>query len=128
MSDVSYKVPKLINSNALRVGFSRQIVLMVLDSNNVVKDLTGYTGRSQMRAQNATDEVRGEIVSEIDVDLTDAANGNVTLTISAADTTAAGPGVYLYDAWLKAPDDTYLFFLPDIAVIDIGVTEPGDPP
>ena len=61
-------------------------------------DLTGYTLRSQAR-----DSWGAPLRIEIDLEITDAENGEVKMTISPEQTVSLNPAVYYWDLLLVAP-------------------------
>jgi hypothetical protein len=82
-----------VTSNlVLDQGSSFSVVVRYINNDGTAVDLTGYQARSQMRrsyySANAT---------TLGADISDAANGNVTLTLNANTTANIKAGRYLYD-------------------------------
>lgn len=60
-------------------GSTFSLKINLKDSDSVAIDLTGYTGRGQIR-KKSTDTT---YLAQFDVSITDATNGEVTITLSA---------------------------------------------
>lgn len=64
-------------------------------------NLTGYTGRMQVRPSSTSEDVIVELTTANSRFLiTDAANGRINFTVSAADMAALPAGNYVYDTEL----------------------------
>lgn len=73
-------------------GATFSSVVTVLDSNDDVFNLAGFTANAQIRKSYYT-----STFTSITCNVSDAANGKVSLSVSAADTANLLPGRYVYD-------------------------------
>lgn len=73
------------------------VVAVTLD-NGLARDLTGYTFRSQMRKSYYTNTYTAFTCAS-----TTPTNGEITLSLTAAQTTALKAGRYLYDLEIVSP-------------------------
>lgn len=73
-------------------GANFSVTINYSNDSGVPNDLTGYTARAQMRksyySANST---------TFSSNITDAANGEITLSMTAANTSNVKPGRYVYD-------------------------------
>lgn len=80
--------------------FSTSITLD--DSSGVAYDLTGYTGKSQIRksyySANAT--------AEFAVSIPSPANGTIILSLTSANTANISAGRYVYDVMIRSGNNT----------------------
>jgi hypothetical protein len=68
--------------------------LLTLKENDSVMNLTGYSAASQMRLTHDTSTVAGTITSVV----ASGTGGQITLSMTAAQTGAIEEGIYVYDA------------------------------
>jgi hypothetical protein len=78
--------------------FSEEMVVKV---DGVVKDLTGYFARGQMRSK----ETSVAVAATFDCTITDAVNGVLKRELDPATTTALVPGVYKQDLEIYTAGD-----------------------
>jgi hypothetical protein len=71
-----------------------------LDSTNVAVDITGYTVYAEVRRT-----VSGDLVLDLEPEITDAAAGEITIELTAAETDDLVPGNYGWDLVLMDTDD-----------------------
>ena len=67
--------------------------VLTLQENASVMNLTGYSAASQLRSTHDSDTVVGTFSCAI----TDASNGQLTMTMTASATGAIEEGIYVYD-------------------------------
>jgi hypothetical protein len=79
--------------------FSRRLTVQ---ENNSALDLTGYTGRMQMRSTHDSDT----IILSFTVTVSDASSGQLTTTASATTTASITPGIYVYDLEIESSAST----------------------
>jgi len=97
--------------------FSR--VITIKDNSNVAVDITSdtFAGQVRKRHQSASTEAAFSFT------ITDAANGEVTATISSTDTAAMTPGDFVYDIeWTQASDSSVTRLLEGVARVTPQVT------
>lgn len=66
---------------------------LALTDGGVAVDLTGYSGRAQMRSKKSSAAIAATFV----VTVTSEVGGTITMTLTNAVTAALSPGVYFYD-------------------------------
>jgi hypothetical protein len=75
-------------------GSTFELALQWLDENETPIDLTGYTGRMQVRETHESADVLLDIpIGQVTLD----ASGNITITAPASDTAAVPEGRHVYD-------------------------------
>lgn len=79
--------------------FSRQLTVQ---DNNTAMDLTGYTGRMQMRSTHDSDT----IALSFTVTVANAEQGKLNITASATTTAALTEGIYVYDLEIESSAGT----------------------
>lgn len=67
---------------------------MIMSEDGSVKDLTGYTGRGQIRAPISNDSITASFTVTIG---SPASAGIINVSLSSLITTALTPGLYFYD-------------------------------
>jgi hypothetical protein len=87
------------------------------DVSGVAFNLVNYTATSQMRKSYYTSSYH-TITSTI----TNAANGEITLSITAANTTNITPGRYVYDLRITSPSNTVTRIVEGIVTVLPSVT------
>lgn len=87
-------------------GATFNSIITVRDDNGVAQNLVGYDARSQMRKSYYSSTKK-----EFTVTLTQPANGQITMSMTAANTANLTPGRYVYDVELEDPsgDVTRIF-------------------
>ena len=81
-------------------GSDFAIDLTITESGSA-KDLTGYSGRAQIRSTHAA----ASATASFTVAVVSAANGTMKLELSAATTTALAAGRYVYDLEIHTAND-----------------------
>lgn len=80
----------------IEAGATFSTEITVRESDGTSKNLANYSARSQMRksyySTTATDFL---------INITDAANGTISMSLSAANTTNIRPGRYVYDVEIQ---------------------------
>ena len=103
---------------AIDQGTDFTYTITVVDATNTVRDLTGYTGKAQLRRSYASTSN-----TEFTINIAAPASGNVVITLSNAKTANLKYGRYLYDVELtKTADSTIERIQEGIAVIYPQVT------
>jgi hypothetical protein len=103
---------------AIDQGTDFTSTISVVDSTNTARDLTGYTGKAQLRRSYASTSN-----TEFTINIASPATGNVVITLSNAKTANLKYGRYLYDVELtKTADNTVERIQEGIAVIYPQVT------
>lgn len=74
---------------------------MVIKQDGVVRDLTGYSGRAQIRKRHSDVAATAAFT----VNITDAVNGTLSMQIDHTVTQNIEPGVYFYDLELYTAAD-----------------------
>jgi len=97
--------------------FSR--VITVKQADGTAQDLTDFTISSQMRKSPYS-------LTAITLHsyLSDAANGEITISESAANTGNVAPGRYLYDVVSESPGGLVQRLVEGIIVVNPGITHP----
>jgi len=85
-----------------------------------VINLTGYSASSQVRKSYYS-----TTAYNFDVSISDASQGEITLSMSSANTANMSPGRYVYDLRLIDPDDVVTRVVEGIVVVSPGVTRNG---
>ena len=81
-------------------------------------NLTGYTAASQIRKSYYS-----TTANNLTATITGTANGEITLSMTAANTANLTPGRYLYDLVITAPDTTKTRVVEGIVNVLAGVTQ-----
>jgi len=79
--------------------FSRQLTV---EDNNTAMDLSGYTGRMQMRSTHDSDT----IALSFTVTVANAAQGKLNISASATSTASITEGIYVYDLEIESSAGT----------------------
>jgi len=82
-------------------GTTYSVTITVNDDTGSARNLTGYTGRSQMRRSYYTSANTAFTVS-----VTNPANGEISITLTAAQTANVKAGRYVYDLELVNSNTT----------------------
>lgn len=87
-------------------GATFNSIITVRDDNGVAQNLVGYTARSQMRKSYYSSTKK-----DFTVTLSQPANGQITMAMTAANTANLSPGRYVYDVEIEDPsgDVTRIF-------------------
>lgn len=85
-----------------------------------VINLSGYSVTSQARKSYYS-----TTAYNFDVSISDAAQGEITLSMPSANTANMSPGRYVYDLKLIDPDDVVTRVVEGIVVVSPGVTRNG---
>ena len=80
-------------------------------------NLSGYTAESQIRKSYYS-----TTTNNFTATVTDAATGEITLSMTAANTANLSPSRYLYDLVITAPDETKTRVIEGIVVVLPGIT------
>ena len=80
-------------------------------------NLSGYTAESQIRKSYYS-----TTANNFTATVTDAATGEITLSMTAANTANLSPSRYLYDLVITAPDETKTRVIEGIVVVLPGIT------
>ena len=81
-----------ISNLTIDQGTTYSVTITVNDDTGSARNLTGYTGRSQMRRSYYTSANTAFTVS-----VTNPANGEISITLTAAQTANVKAGRYVYD-------------------------------
>ena len=81
-------------------------------------NLSGYTAASQIRKSYYSTSA-----NTLTATITGTSNGEITLSMTAANTAALAPGRYLYDLVITAPDTTKTRVVEGIVNVLPGVTQ-----
>lgn len=95
--------------------FSTEIV--VRESNGTSKNLTSYSARSQMRKSYYS-----STAINFNIQITDAANGVISMGISAANTASISAGRYVYDVEIENGQGTVTRIFEGIVTVLPNVT------
>jgi len=83
------------------------VLEMIMKEDGVVKDLSGYSARAQLRkTKDAT-----EITSTFTCSVVDASAGKIRMSMSNATTGAITAGVYFYDLEIFTASDAFVLRL-----------------
>jgi hypothetical protein len=94
---------------------------IVVREDGVVKDITGYLARAQMRSTKKSDTVSANFVCDIPTPT----NGIVVMSLPNATSSAMNPARYYYDLEIyTAGDAIVLRLLNGTSIIDGEVTKP----
>lgn len=87
-------------------GATFNSIITVRDENGVAQNLVGYVARSQMRKSYYS-----STKTDFTVTLSQPANGQITMAMTAANTANISPGRYVYDVEIEDPsgDVTRIF-------------------
>lgn len=118
------QVPALIGVDAIVAGEDYAITLSVVDEAGAALDLTDYTAGAEIRDQLKGATTRGPLVQAFAPDYSDAAAGNLRLTIDRTDTMAIAAQHYLWDAWIRDPVGEVAFLRSNIVAVEISATAP----
>jgi hypothetical protein len=92
--------------------------LNVEDTNGDAINLTGYTASSQIRKSYYS-----STANNFTATITGTANGEITLSMTAANTALLSPGRYLYDLVITAPTGAKTRVVEGIVNVLAGVTQ-----
>lgn len=81
----------------IRIGNDFQKLLEIKDSNDVAIDVTGYSFKMDIRKCKNDADVILSLTSPIDIDVSDAVNGNIVISISDTVTLNLNEGNAVYD-------------------------------
>lgn len=81
-------------------------------------NLTNYAARSQIRKNYDSTESKNFVVT-----IVDAANGNISMTMAAANTANLKPGRYVYDLEIEDDENTVTRILQGVAIVSPQVTK-----
>lgn len=81
-------------------------------------NLTNYVARSQIRKNYDSTDSKDFLVV-----IADAANGNISMTMTAANTANLKPGRYVYDLEIEDDESTVTRILQGVAVVSPQVTK-----
>lgn len=98
-------------------GTTYSTTILLDDVNYVAYNLVGYTASSQIRKSYYQANATATFATSID-----AANGTITLSLTAPTTANIAPGRYVYDTILKDSSNTVSRILEGIAEISASVT------
>ena len=99
-------------------GATFSTTVNVEDTAGAAINLSGYSASSQMRkSYYATSNT---IITST---VTGNANGEITLSMTAANTANLTPGRYVYDLLITAPDTTKTRVVEGIVIVSPGVTQ-----
>lgn len=98
-------------------GTTFSLSLIVSDQNGDPKDLSDYTAAAQMRKSYYTNTA-----INFDADITLPLDGEVTISLSATETSAIKAGRYVYDIEIEGDSET-LRVLEGIVVVNPEVTK-----
>ena len=104
-------------------GTSFATTITLDDVNGVAFDLTGYTGKSQIRKSYYSVNA----AANLNITIVDAANGNTLITLDAANTANIFPGRYVYDVKMIDSANTTTRILEGIITVTAGVTRTSSP-
>ena len=90
-----------ISNLTIDQGTTYSVTITVNDDTGSARNLTGYTGRSQMRRSYYTSANTAFTVS-----VTNPANGEISITLTAAQTANVKAGRYVYDLELVNSNTT----------------------
>lgn len=98
-------------------GATFNSIITVRDENGVAQNLVGYTARSQMRKSYYSSTKK-----DFTVTLTQPANGQITMAMTAANTANLSPGRYVYDVEIEDPSGDVTRIFEGIATVLPNVT------
>lgn len=81
-------------------------------------NLVNYVARSQIRKNYDSTDSKNFIVT-----IADAANGNISMSMSAANTANLKPGRYVYDLEIEDEENTVTRILQGVAIVSPQVTK-----
>ena len=90
----------------------------VEDSTGASINLYGYSAASQMRKSYYATSNTAFLAT-----ITGEANGEITLSMTSANTATLTPGRYVYDLLITAPDTTKTRVVEGIVIVSPGVTQ-----
>ena len=90
----------------------------VEDSAGAAINLHGYSAASQMRKSYYATSNTAFLAT-----ITGEANGEITLSMTSANTATLTPGRYVYDLLITAPDTTKTRVVEGIVIVSPGVTQ-----
>jgi hypothetical protein len=108
---------------SIDAGTDFETTLDLIADDGTPINITGYTFRSQIRKSYYS----ANVTANITVTITDATNGNTTLSIDAANTANIFPGRYVYDVNMIDASSTVSRIVEGIVTITPGVTRTGAP-
>jgi hypothetical protein len=98
-------------------GATYSTTVDVEDINGAAINLYSYTAQSQMRKSYYASSYH-----LINADVTDTANGQITLSITASNTANITPGRYVYDLKITSPSNTVTRIVEGIVTVLPSVT------
>mgnify|MGYP003352637453 CR=1 FL=1 len=99
-------------------GATFSTTINVEDTNGVAVNLSGYTANSQIRKSYYS-----TTANSFTATVTGTANGEITISMTAANTANLNPGRYLYDLLITAPDATKTRVVEGIIVVSPSITK-----
>ena len=102
----------------LEQGATFSTTINVEDTNGVAVNLSGYTANSQIRKSYYS-----TTANSFTATVTGTANGEITISMTAANTANLNPGRYLYDLLITAPDATKTRVVEGIIVVSPSITK-----
>lgn len=87
----------IVSNLPIDQGTTYSVTILVQNDDGTVRDLSGYAGRAQLRRSYYTNTN-----TAFTVDISDAANGELTLSLTSAQTSALKAGRYVYDVEIQA--------------------------
>lgn len=106
----------------IEAGADFSAVLVWKLSDGSVKDLTGYTAEMHARAQEDSDEIFLELSTSNGRISIDGPNGEITLSVTAADTSSLDACETVYDLFLTSGGGATTKLLKGTITIDAAVT------
>ena len=98
---------------------SFSVTINVGDDGGDAVNLSGYSAASQIRKSYYSSSA-----NTLTASVTGIANGEITLSMTAANTANLTPGRYLYDLVITAPDQTKTRVVEGIVNVLAGITKP----
>ena len=102
----------------LEQGATFSTTINVEDTNGVAVNLSGYTANSQIRKSYYS-----TTANSFTATVTGTANGEITISMTAANTANLNPGRYLYDLLITAPNTTKTRVVEGIIVVSPSITK-----
>lgn len=96
----------------------RNVINLIDDTTNAYIDINNYTIRSQMRRSYYSANATANLVCTI----TDSANGEITMTLAAANTSNIKAGRYLFDLETVDTNNTVVRVLEGIITVTPEIT------
>ena len=102
----------------LEQGATFSTTINVEDTNGAAVNLSGYTANSQIRKSYYS-----TTANSFTATVTGTANGEITISMTAANTANLNPGRYLYDLLITAPNATKTRVVEGIIVVSPSITK-----